>query len=191
MEFCDKCRYSFNITRDVKSKQVGGKINTQLNNLFGKILKNESLDENDITEIKANDLEGDERFESMSKKDQEKIRKQIKTISKEFFTQEEISDKISTDAYYICKKCKNYKLIPPGKTIYSKTYNSSASTESHDYSFDAFDPSLPLTRNYICKNDKCATHKDPSKKEAALTRNNKYQIIYICRECQTYWTSST
>ena len=191
MEFCDKCRYSFNITRDVKSKQIGGKINIKLNTLFEKISANEELSESVIEGITHNDVEGDERFESMNKKNQDKVKRQLKNISKTFFTEEIDKKNTNDDAYYICKKCKNYKEIPPGKIIYSKTYNSSSSTESHDYTLDANDSTLPLTRNYICKNSKCKTHTDSSKKEAALTRNNKYQIIYICRECQTYWISST
>ena len=189
MEFCEKCRYSFNITRDVKSKQVGGKINIALNNFFEKIADN-ILTSDDLNGITFNDIEGDERFENLNKKDQERVRKMIKNINKDFFN-EDNEKELSNNAFYICKKCKNFKEIPPGKIIYSKNYNSSTTAEIHDYSFDAHDPSLPLTRNYICKNKKCITHKDDSKKEAALTRNNKYQIIYICKACETFWINST
>lgn len=189
MEFCEKCRYSFNITRDVKSKQVGGKISSLLDNFFEKI-SSDSLTESDLEGITIIDIEGDDRFENLNKKDQDKVRKMIKNINKDFFD-EENEKKLGNDAFYICRKCKNFKEIPAGSIIYSKTYNSSASADTHDYSFDAYDPSLALTRNYICKNEKCGTHKDPIKKEAVITRNNKYQIVYICKECKTYWITST
>lgn len=72
MIFCEKCRYSFNITKDVKSVQVGGKVNIALNNLFGKFNKNQQIVESDLNKLKVTDVLYDERFENMTKKDKKK-----------------------------------------------------------------------------------------------------------------------
>ena len=37
MFFCEKCRNLYNVTKEVKSKQIGGKINNALNNIFNKL----------------------------------------------------------------------------------------------------------------------------------------------------------
>jgi aspartate carbamoyltransferase regulatory subunit len=50
------------------------------------------------------------------------------------------------------------------------------------------DPILPRTIRYICKNPKCDTHSNSSKKEAVFFRiNNTYKIRYVCVECKTSW----
>ena len=47
---------------------------------------------------------------------------------------------------------------------------------------------LPRTRDYICANDKCSTHKDLDAKEAIFFRQGKgYLISYVCTTCKTSW----
>ena len=49
------------------------------------------------------------------------------------------------------------------------------------------DPTLPHTRNYICPNSKCVTHKDHAKRDAVWVKPDKvsYKIITICTACET------
>ncbi len=56
MFFCEKCRYLYNVTKDVKSKQIGGKINEALTNIFNKYNNNEQLSDTDLKKIKGKDL---------------------------------------------------------------------------------------------------------------------------------------
>ncbi|AYV85600.1 MAG: DNA-dependent RNA polymerase subunit Rpb9 [Satyrvirus sp.] len=191
MFFCEKCRYLFNVTKDVKSKQIGGKINEALTSIFNKYKKNEPLVDKDLKKLKSKDLFEDERFERMNKKEQRRMISFVKATDKEFFSKEEPvpETKIGSNvAYFICKYCKNYKLIKPGTLIYSKNYDTSAA-EVEDYTYAIYDYTLPRTKNYICKNENCPTHKDDSKKEAVLTKNLSEQVIYICTVCSTYWTN--
>lgn len=193
MFFCENCRYSFNVTKDVKSKQVGGKINTSLTKLFDKIKNNEPLSAEDLENIKGRHILEDERYENMSKKDQRKIVSMIKAINKNFFVNDTEEGKVGTNvAYFICKYCKNFKPIKPGTKIYSKNYASNNSGENEDYTYTIYDNTLARTRNYICKNSKCPTHKDETNmsKEAILTKNSMDQVVYVCTVCSKHWANT-
>ena len=50
-------------------------------------------------------------------------------------------------------------------------------------------PILPRTRDYTCKNPKCLTLKDDSKKEAVFYKDeNTYKTVYVCCNCFTNWS---
>ena len=120
---------------------------------------------------------------------------QIKAIDSAFFVTEATEDlkgkKIGSNvAYFICKFCKNHKPIQPGTQIYSKNYNTVVSVENDDYTYAIYDYTLARTKNYICKNKKCETHRDDSLKEAVLTKNITDQIVYVCCHCLTNWVNT-
>lgn len=190
MYFCNKCRYAYNVTKNIKDKQLGGKIKNAIDNIIDKFYSNEKLSENDLKKIKGKDVLDDDRFESMSKKDQKKIMSNIKAIDKKFFIEEEPDDiEIGTNvAYFICKFCKHTKVIKPGTILYSRNYNGiDTNTEENKYAIH--DPTLPRTKNYICKNPDCETHENNSLKEAVMDRNSLYQIVFVCTVCSTQWTN--
>lgn len=186
MFFCDKCNYLFNITKDVKNKQIGGKINKSLTSIFNKYENNEPIEENDLEEIKGKMLLDDDRYENMTKKEQKKFISWIKNINKDFFNDEEIEDN-NNKAYFICKYCKNSKPIKPGTLIYSKNYNLENSIEPENYDYVVYDHSLARTKTYNCKNKECETHQNPTIKEAILTKNSSDQLVYICSICLNNW----
>lgn len=98
-------------------------------------------------------------------------------------------------AYYICRFCNNYKRIVPGEVIHQERYNaSSESTQTtatfEDFSFAKYDNTLMRTRNYICKNPNCDSHRVTDTKEAIMTKNNQGILVYVCVVCDAYWTNS-
>lgn len=190
MFFCEKCHYLYNVTKDVKSKQTGGKINDRLNNIFTKFNEKDKITEADIKKIKGKDIMEDERFENMTKKEQRKMISSIKLVDKNFFVEEDIEQKTkigNTSSYFICKYCKHYKPIKPQTIIYSKKYRGDSNIETEDYTYAIYDNTLPRTKNYICQNEKCETHKKDDLKEAILVKNNLDQIVYVCGNCTTHW----
>lgn len=192
MFFCDKCRYLYNVTKDIKAKQIGGKISDSIENLFQKFHKGESLDESDLKRIVGKDVTDSDHFENMTKKDQRKLISWIKSVNKSFFEEDEDSEeKVGVSiAYFICKYCKNYEPIKPGTLIYSKKYGSESSTEAEDYTYAIYDQTLARTRNYVCKNPSCESHENLDLREAALTKNNMDQIVYVCTTCTTHWVNT-
>lgn len=193
MFICEKCRYIYNVTKDIKNKQIGGKINIALDTIFEKFLSGEEILGADIKHISSKDILDDERYDRMNKKNQKKFVSIIKSINKNFFVEDEKDQEISdahTDAYFICKFCKNSKLIEPKTIIYSRNYSSDTSLEVEDYKLMIHDYTLPRTRNYNCKNSKCPTHKNPDLKEAIITKNISERVIYVCTQCTTHWINT-
>lgn len=192
MEFCEKCGYIFNITKEVKRKQIGGKINKSLSRIFDKFENREKITEKDLKKIKGNDIIEDERYEEMNKQNKKKLMTAIKEVNETFFDDNESTDNDvkSNVAYYICTFCNNYRKIEPGSNIYSKKYDASVISEDENYEAIIYDNTLPRTRNYICPNKKCGSNKDDSKKEAVITKNTNYQTVYVCASCGTHWINT-
>jgi hypothetical protein len=190
MFFCNECQYLFNITRDIKNKQVGGKVNIALNKIFEKFNKNEEYIEDDFKKITGKDILEDERYDSMSKKNQRKLTAFIKNFDKNFFVENpEEKQKIGVNkAYFICKFCKNHREIKPGTLIYAKSYLSLDQDEADNYELLIHDATLPRTKNYLCKNKKCKTYQDPELKEAIIYKK-KERLTYICYHCGTHWNN--
>lgn len=187
MFFCNKCKSSYNITRDVKVKQIGGKIYNSLNVLFNKFAENEKIEKEDLENLKLLDIQNDERYDKMSKKMKTALMKILNTANPAFkeTINEETEEMSSNRAFFVCKSCNNYKSIEQGTSVYSKNYG--IIMDNVDYTLRIQDPTLMLTKNYMCSNDKCKTHKMPEIKEAALQKLNTGKVIYVCKVC-TYET---
>lgn len=193
--FCEKCSYLYNITKDVKNKQLGGKAQNALTRLFNKP-PDEQIVKRDLKRIKGRDIIDDDRFDALSKKDQKRLITSIKAVDKNFFEEDVESEENqqTNEAFFICKFCKNHKLIKPGTIIYSKKYSTGvvsgdSNNETTDYTYAIYDQTLARTHNYICHNAECETHQDGKTAEAVLTKNSLEQIVYICTTCGTSWTS--
>jgi len=97
----------------------------------------------------------------------------------------------SINAYYVCSNCTYSKGIESGSIIMSK--NGISNTLELYINYDKlknkiYSKVLPITKNFICINDKCESHKDPKKREAVFYRiGRSLQVWYTCKACQKYW----
>jgi hypothetical protein len=91
--------------------------------------------------------------------------------------------------YFICNNCSTSYVLQPGTTLYSINFDkSSTSLLNEDVDMKVMDPILPRTKDYICPNKTCATHKQTGDKEAVFYRSGKdYRLKYICCACRTQW----
>jgi hypothetical protein len=194
MFFCEKCRYLYNITKDVKAKQSGGKADELVSNIFDKYSKGEEITLKDVKKLSAADIFESDQFLALNKKEQKKFITAMRNLDSRFGEEEsddEQTHKAGTNiAYFICKFCGNNKPIKPGTLIYSKSYNTNLTSEDENYTYAIYNVTLPRTRNYVCKNAKCETHKDDSLKEAVITKNSLYQVVQICCACSSFWTNA-
>lgn len=192
MFFCNKCRYMYNVTKDIKNKQLGGQVNESLTNIFDKFRHNEVITKDDIKKIKNEDILNDERYDNMTKKEQKRMVSWLKGADKTFFAPPDKTNepKIgSNQGYFICKYCKNTEPIAPATIIYSEIISGVNISETVNYDYAINDYTLARTRNYICKNTKCPTHNDINSREAVITKNDQEQVVYICRVCSTNWVN--
>ena len=93
-------------------------------------------------------------------------------------------------AYFICKNCGTSEQINQGTLVMSKltTDGSHDFIDNTNYKNMIHVKTLPLTRNYICPNGKCISHKEHDKREAVFFRmGSQYRVRYVCRACQISW----
>lgn len=118
------------------------------------------------------------KIQDLLPKDKKKIFAELEKLQK---------DDQKDTAFFVCKNCGFAKKIKPNTLIFSRSSdNVSRSNSIIDYSDMVHNNTLPITRKYLCPNDKCISHKNPEKKEAVFFRiNNTYEVRYICKLCNT------
>ena len=92
------------------------------------------------------------------------------------------------ESYFYCKNCGFNKKIPDGTFIYSKNIENNEDKYNTNFQDYYNDPTIPISKKYVCVNDKCETHKNPGIKSAAFYRfNNTFKIRYLCGVCKAFW----
>lgn len=100
---------------------------------------------------------------------------------------------INNEDVFICMNCGKTEKIQPGTLIFTKNKNGfnkktdKITNEFYDVDYKIKNPVLLNTRNYICPNKECETHKHPELRRAVIERDNyqNYSMRYICSVCKT------
>lgn len=94
--------------------------------------------------------------------------------------------------YFTCTHCGHYELMPPQTLLVSKTSREIAKSyyANHTKASDMMAVKvLKHTRDYVCPNKECQTHKHPEIRNATICRvGNSFKVQYMCTLCQTRWT---
>ncbi len=199
MKFCPKCDNIMDISRTAPKASFGTDPTTLSNTTTEKQTetdKNKEDNDNiikvinmfkngiDLTSEKIDYEQLIKHKEYLALKDKEKkeLVKIVKSIEDE-----------GLSAFMICKNCSYFeKLVHRTMVLNKMSKNSSDSSEQNDYSkykFMRYDNTLPHTRDYVCKNKDCKTHKDHTLKDAKWFRPNQssYETFYVCCECGFVW----
>jgi len=91
-----------------------------------------------------------------------------------------------------CSTCSSEFQLKPETIIYSFNFKKhEAIFDDDDIDLKIYDPTLPRTKDYICKNKDCITNKngfDLKNKEAVFYRaRSSYITKYACVNCKTSW----
>jgi len=99
------------------------------------------------------------------------------------------SKKNNFDVYLICNNCNSiYNINPKSIILTTSLEETSSQFKEVNLDYKCQDPTLPRTKDYICQNNKCTTHKDLENKEAVFFRESKgYLTKYVCCICKTGW----
>lgn len=100
----------------------------------------------------------------------------------------ELENKTKSNDYFVCKTCFNSEPIKAGTLLFSKSNNLDLLKHVNpDIKINNY--TLLQTRNYICPNKDCVTHKHPELRHANLERisHKSYKMRYICTQCKTEW----
>lgn len=185
MSFCPKCVYLLDLTNNIPQDKLSlSEIKVIGIPKFVSMITNkkniEDIDEIvldfDLTNLKNSNI-----YKKLIKEDK------IKAI--DFF--KKLKDDVTTiGTYYICNNCGFFKPIKSGDLLFNKNYDTTEIVETIDYELICEDLTLPRTKDYICKNEKCITHdkKNYNIKEAIWFRHTgTYQLTYVCCVCKTGW----
>ncbi len=94
-------------------------------------------------------------------------------------------------AIFKCTSCEYTESIKPHAMIISRssiTHGSEVSSfTTKKYKEHINDPALPHSRNYVCPNKECTSHKDHAKRDVVWFKPEMgyYKTIYICTACET------
>ena len=176
MYFCPECDYTFDVKKLVSDSSDKIENISSLKVALKKIKNNENLN-NIKLDLSIENLEKDEDFI--------KQKKHIKTKLIE------ITNKNNNSIMkFKCLNCNFEKPINQTIRLYHLDLNKEDDNISsiEDNKIYANDPILPRTRDYLCKNINCLSHKDTKNKEAVYLKNDyNYKLKYICTICFTGW----
>jgi hypothetical protein len=186
---------SFSTTESITSNEessisVGGQKDGSIyENIIKDILSNKLTDD-DLKAININKLIKSIAFKKLKGDVKQfvynKLQDSLPKNKKKLLEQHDDYSK-SVEAFFICNNCGFTKKINEGTLIFSRTSDTvSQSYVAGDYKAMINSDILPITREYICPNSKCISHKNLSKREAKIIRvNNSFAIKMICLVCST------
>lgn len=173
--FCPDCTYTLGINKSTQLESSDDRIKIESVSEIFKMLEKEDFN-NFIAAFSKKELMSNKKYQKLSQNDKNKIEKLF--ISK--FSEADLS----------CSNCGFKKQINETVKLYEfNVLDKSISKRSlEDNKLLTLDPILPRTRDYICKNVNCITHKDPKIKEAVFMKIPKnYSLTYICCVCHYGW----
>ena len=97
-------------------------------------------------------------------------------------------------AYIVCKNCSYFEQLLERTLVFSRMNDDMTTTQIDlsRYKYITHDQTLPHTRDYVCHNKDCASHKNHLVKDAVWFRPNpnSYATYYACCQCKTIWNQS-
>jgi DNA-directed RNA polymerase subunit M/transcription elongation factor TFIIS len=188
MQFCPKCDNIMDIGKTAPRTLAQTTPNTvssdtSIQNDYIVKLINMWKDKQDISNIRVDikQLNDSSEFKKLKESDRNQIIKLLTT---------EIDDTMA--AYRICKNCSYFERLTERTLVLSRMNTDSVTSGTGDlvqYKYIIHDQTLPHTRDYICKNKNCESHKNFEKRDAKWFRPNpsSYAVIYGCTSCGYLW----
>jgi len=181
MNFCKKCNYVLNITKKQLNEEEKNHYKIPTVEAFLNYVKYNMTEANQTVEIKIDRESLKDKLLAKFKKNTDKIdelMEQYDVIS---------SKKNNFDVYLVCNNCNSAYTINP-KTVILTTNIERVQFKEVNLDYKCQDQTLPRTKDYICHNEDCESHKNLNDKEAIFYREGTgYMTRYVCCNCKTSW----
>ena len=177
MFFCPKCNFSLDLSKNIPP-EISGDIQIKTAKDFIEIASDDDIDGNIKVNFSKKDLISSREYKKLSTDEKEIVDKKFKDINDVSFNL----------AYFICNNCQFVTKLENGTKVYEVSMKAKY-TQNENLENKINDFTLPRTKDYICPNKKCASHKNTSDKEAIFYRayKNSYNLRYVCGICETSW----
>jgi hypothetical protein len=176
MYFCPDCSYCFDITKSSSTSKNENRQFINVNEIFQKIEAKEDLSLYK-SDFQIKDMIKNKKYQKLS--DNNKV-----------LVNQLIDKNISSGAEFRCNNCNNVKEINETILLYNIVMDD-ANIKIKTFEENKFmckDPLLPHTKDYICKNPSCISHKNESIKDSVFYRDkNSFKLNYICSVCYFGW----
>ena len=180
LHICPRCNNFLDISKDAPDYSAPKEKEESIDSIIQKILLNEKVDIDFLKKNKSA-IEKSQTFESLNAKK--------KKIVTEFLLQNTKQDSETiAHLYWICSNCNFVKGV--NYTILLASQNFENVQANQQFNVDTFmiSPLHPRTKNYICLNTECITHKKPEAKECVFGRIGRtFKVHYVCTSCKHYW----
>lgn len=150
--------------------------------VINKLNNDEEIPDSMLSEIKMDQLIKNKLYQQLDKKTKSQFQAKLMSYN------DKVDDAVS--AYYYCKNCMYFKTIEAGSLIISRTNGVSSNNYMNldRLKNRIYSKILPITRDYICINEKCPTNTKNETKEAVFFRvSGSMQVWYTCKLCNYYW----
>jgi acetone carboxylase gamma subunit len=176
--FCPKCNYLLDITKEPINNEDKDMNVLNVNQFLNIVLDDNEVDVNYKLNFNINELTNNSKFKKLDEETKNMI----------YIQYENLNQGKNNYVHFICNNCGYYKDIVAGTQLYNKSYVIMDTSSLENPMLKVNDPTLLRTRDYICKNKNCSTHKDKSNAEATFFRTkNSFQLTYVCCVCKHSW----
>jgi hypothetical protein len=175
MYFCPKCYYLFDIGKSSDNNNVI--LKEPIKKVLDALKKIDDDLENYRADFKEEDLHKNAKYKKLTEEQKNNLAKLFE-------------DKTVIGAEFKCNNCNFIKPIKDTVLLFELNYSNNVNKSKSliDNELYCQNPILPRTHDYICKNNKCLTHKNKESKEAVFYRHkDSFKMIYICCVCYHNW----
>ena len=183
MLFCPECDSLLDINKQTSESTFNKNMDIKENEtILKKMLNSEDITDKEVASVNIDIITETQTYLKLDKKTKQSINKKITDLINKL--------KKTHGFIYKCHKCGYTKPLVEQTLIMSKIGNDSKAPITPQKIINVMnDKILPHTRNYICKNPKCISNTDITKRDAVFFRlDNSLQTWYVCTACKTYWT---
>ena len=151
MFFCPKCEFSLDISKSVKNPlfteidEIDDFINRIMNNNLDGIIK---------LKFNKNDILKNDSFKKLDSNNSKVILNKYDSLI--------INN--SFDTYFICNNCNYHTKITSGTKIFETSFKENKITDDSLLNLRIMDNTLPRTKDFICPNENCNSHKKENEK---------------------------
>ena len=181
MFFCPKCNFSLDLSKNIPS-EISGDIQLKTPKDLVDISLDDDIDGNIKLLFSKKELIASKEYKKLSSEEKDIVNKKFQEITNVSFNL----------AYFICNNCQFVTKLEQGTKVYEVSLKSQF-LENDNVKNKVEDLTLPRTKDFICPNTKCGSHKNMLEKEAIFYRpyKNSYNLKYVCTTCNTSWLTGS